>query len=72
MEGFNVPAKPWGDKEIKFLMANVSQLDNETRVELGLAEVEDAPEPTPSEEPVEEVVEEADKAGDGEEDGEEE
>ena len=57
-EKFQIPAKPWGDAEIKTLMANQASLDNETRAELGLAPSEEAP--TPSEEPTveEPVVEE--------------
>lgn len=33
---FQIPAKPWGDKEIKFLMAHEVLLDNKIRAELGL------------------------------------
>lgn len=52
---FQLPARPWGDAEIKSLKANAHLLDDETRAELGLgpAPVADS---TPSEEPT--VVEE--------------
>lgn len=57
---FTIPARPWGEADIKFLMANQDLLDNETRVELGLGEVAGAPEDVPTAEgtPSEEVVEE--------------
>jgi uncharacterized membrane protein len=50
---FEVPAKPWGDKEIKFLMANQPLLDNETKAELGLTVSEEVVEETPVETPSE-------------------
>ena len=39
-EKIEVPAKPWGDKEIKFLNANQRDLDKKTLAELGLGPVE--------------------------------
>jgi pyruvate/2-oxoglutarate dehydrogenase complex dihydrolipoamide acyltransferase (E2) component len=34
---FQVPAKPWTENDIKFLMANVSKLSDEVKEELGLS-----------------------------------
>lgn len=58
---FQLPARPWGDKEIKFLMAHEALLDNETRAELGLKASADAPESTqvPSDASVEAAQKEA-------------
>ena len=33
---FQVPAKPWGDKEVKMLMAHQDILSDDVRAELGL------------------------------------
>jgi len=33
---FEVPAKPWGEKEIKAILANIATLSDEVKVELGL------------------------------------
>lgn len=33
---FKIPAKPWGDAEIKQLMAHKDELDEDTRAEIGL------------------------------------
>ncbi len=35
---FAIPARPWGDAEVNYLVKNAHLLDNETRAELGLAE----------------------------------
>ena len=32
---FEIPARPWGEAEVKFLAENVHRLDEETRAELG-------------------------------------
>ena len=41
-EKFQVPAKPWGDKEIKFLNANQEHLDKKTLAELGIGGAQDS------------------------------
>lgn len=40
MSKFELPALPWGDKEIKFLLANQPELDAKTREKLGLIPLE--------------------------------
>jgi hypothetical protein len=51
MSQFELPARPWKDADIKYMMANEALLDNETRAELGLKPSAMAPEAesTPSE-----------------------
>jgi len=51
MSNFELPARPWGEKEIAYMRSNEVLLDNKTRVELGLKPSEVAPEAvdTPSE-----------------------
>lgn len=61
---FVIPARPWGEAEVKFLVANADLLDEETRAELGLGgateeveeEDEDEEEETPIEEETPDVV----------------
>lgn len=60
---FQVPAKPWGDKEVKMLMAHQDILSDDVRAELGLKPVgnkepeaaaqtqQQAPQNTPSQTP---------------------
>jgi hypothetical protein len=60
---FEVPARPWGEKEIKFLRAHEALLDNDLRAELGLKVSEDAPEETPVATPSEGGEESAPESG---------
>lgn len=68
-EKFEVPAKPWGDAEIKLLVVNREKLNKKTLKELGLGPVEEVEEEesekeTPSEEEV--VTEDTPEAADTE------
>lgn len=68
---FKIPARPWGEADVKFLTANAHLLDEETKAELGLTRPEpindfkaeldatpDAPAPVVETEPVVSVVDE--------------
>ena len=37
---FTIPARPWGEAEVKFLAANAHLLDEETKAELGFVKPE--------------------------------
>lgn len=39
-ESFTIPARPWGEADVKFLTANAHLLDEETKAELGLTRPE--------------------------------